>query len=103
MMGGLNRLLSKEIRSRQYLVSDESRQIGLKTNYVPRLGFQDCELCKEGAHGPLPHHHPFSQLICGYLIKRRRNRYSHSQITTYSMTIAGSAEYTHNRSVGRSP
>ncbi len=32
-----------------------------------------------GRNASLPHHHPFSQLICRYLRKRRRNRYSPTQ------------------------
>jgi hypothetical protein len=35
-----NRPLPKEIRSRQLLISEESRQTGLKPSYVPPLGFQ---------------------------------------------------------------
>ncbi len=37
---GINRLLPKEIRSRQWLISEESRQNGLKTSFVPLLGFK---------------------------------------------------------------
>jgi hypothetical protein len=34
MVGGLNRLLPKEIRSRHWLISEESRQTGFETSYV---------------------------------------------------------------------
>ncbi len=45
----INRILLKEIRSIQWLISEESRQTGLKTGSVPPLGFQDCGLwnCRE--------------------------------------------------------
>ncbi len=39
---GLNWLLPKEIRNR--LISEEARQTGFKTSYVPPLGFQDSGL-----------------------------------------------------------
>ncbi len=37
-VGGLNRLLPKEIRSRQWLISEESWQTCFETSYVPPLG-----------------------------------------------------------------
>jgi hypothetical protein len=37
-VGGLNRLLPKEIRSRQWLISEESWQTSFETSYVPPLG-----------------------------------------------------------------
>jgi hypothetical protein len=39
MVGGLNRLLTKEIRSRQWKISEESRsrQTGLKTSSIPSI------------------------------------------------------------------
>ncbi len=36
---GLNRLLPKEIRSRQWWISEESQQTDFKTTYVPSQGF----------------------------------------------------------------
>ncbi len=42
MVGGLNQLLPKGIRSIQWLISEESRQSGLKTSYVRPQGFLDC-------------------------------------------------------------
>jgi hypothetical protein len=35
MVGGLNRLLTKKIRSIQRQISEESRQTGFKTSFVP--------------------------------------------------------------------
>jgi hypothetical protein len=41
-VGGLKRLLPKETRSRQWCISEESRETGFKTSYVSSFGFQDC-------------------------------------------------------------
>ncbi len=48
---GSNRLLSKEMKNRQWKISEESRQTGLKTCYVPPSGLQDCGLLM--LHRPL--------------------------------------------------
>ncbi len=47
MVGGFNRLVSKEIRSRQWYISKESEQTGYKTLCPSiRIFFIDCGLCR---------------------------------------------------------
>ncbi len=52
MVGALNRLLPKKIRSRQCLNSEESRQTGLETNYAHPLGFHSKPWALDGTASP---------------------------------------------------